>query len=117
MFSISDNNIITLNRGDSFSLDIFVNVGSPWNPIQYTLGEGDNVYFALCEPNQPFEFALVRKVFTKDDLTDEGMVHMDFSGEMTEYLLPGVYYYTIKLQTYDGSVSTIIPKTKFWIID
>ena len=117
MFSVSNNGIITINRGDSFSLDVFVNVGTPWEPVQYILTGDDKVYFALCEPNQPFEFALIRKVFDKDNLDEDDDVHMDFSSEMTECLLPGTYYYTIKLVTEDGDVSTIVPKTKFFIID
>lgn len=117
MFNISDNKIITVSRGDSFALDVFVNIGTPWDETLYTLQGEDKLYFALCEPNQPFEFALIRKVFTKDDVTEDGLVHMEFTPEMTEYIMPGTYYYTIKLVTNDGDISTIISKTKFYIID
>lgn len=117
MFNISDNGIITLNRGDSFSLDVFVDIGTPLEPIQYVLKEGDSLYFALTEPNQPFEVALVRREFTKADLNDEGNVTMNFDSYMTEHIMPGTYYYTVKLKTENGEVSTVISKRKFNVID
>ena len=132
MFKISENKIITVSRGDSFSLDVFVNLGYGCCPVQYIPKEGDKVYFGLMEPNQPFEFALIRKVFGENDVNpDNGLVHMEFKPEDTEYLLPGLYYYSVKLATpiYEDSedsdeeiepryeVSTVIAKTKFYIID
>ena len=117
MFDIS-NNIITLNRGDTFSLDVNVNIGTTWDPTTYILEEGDKLYFALMEPNQPFECALIRKVFTKDDQDEDGCVIMNFKSEDTEFLLPGLYYYTIKLSREDDTiVDTIVTKTKFTILD
>ena len=117
MFNLSNNGIITINRGDSFSLDTFINVGTVMSPVQYVLETGDYVYFGLMEPGQPFEHALIRKVFDKTSLTEDDLVHMEFSAEMTEYLMPGLYYYMIKLVTADGDVSTIVSKTKFIILD
>ena len=118
MFNISNNGIITVNRGDTFTLNVFVNVGTKLFPVQYVLQEGDNLYFALCEPNQPFEDALIRKVFTHTDVDEKGNVVMKFDSEMAEFLLPGTYYYTIKLvKASDESVTTIITKTKFVIIE
>lgn len=122
MFDISSNGIIRLSRGDSFSLDIFVNIGTQLNPVQYVLGEGDRLYFALMEPNQPFEYALIRKEFTSDDNDEDGYVIMKFTPEMTEFLVPGIYYYMVKLvrpgeESGEELVDTIISKTKFFIID
>ena len=127
MFDVSNNDIIRINRGDSFSLDIFINLGTSIEPIQYVLQPGDSVYFALMEPNQPFEHALMRREFTNADLDEDDKVIMNFSSEQTEYLLPGTYYYTIKLRRLESlgesgeenkySVDTIIPKTKFIIIE
>lgn len=117
MFDIS-NNIITLSRGDTFSLDVLVNLGTTWDPTIYALDEGDKLYFALMEPNQPFEHALIRKVFTKDDQDEDGFILMNFKSEDTEFLLPGLYYYTIKLSREDDTiVDTIVTKTKFTILD
>ena len=117
MFDISPNGIVIVNRGDTFSIDVFVNIGTLLFPIQYVLNEDDKVYFALMEPNQPFEHALIRKVFTKDNLDEGNNVVMDFKPEDTEFLLPGLYYYQVKLVRSTGEVDTIIQKTKFIIND
>lgn len=116
MFDISSNGIIRINRGDSFSLTVFINIGTCIEPIQYILQPGDKVYFALMEPNQPFECALMRREFTNADLDSNDDVVMTFNSEQTEYLMPGNYYYTIKLVRGE-LVDTITPKTKFIIIE
>ena len=120
MFTISPNGIITVTRGDSFSIDVFVNVGTVLDPVQYVLEGNDKLYFALCEPNQPFECAIMRKEFDSSNKTEDDKIRMVFDSEMTECLMPGMYYYTVKLATGpdDGrEVSTIISKTKFYVID
>ena len=116
MFDINGNGIITVSRGDSFTINTSINIGTLLVPVYYTLEEGDKVYFALMEPNQPFEHALVRKVFTKEDQDKDLDVVMNFSSDDTEFLMPGVYYYMVKLQRGD-LVDTIITKTKFVIND
>ena len=122
MFDISGNGIITLSRGDSFTLEVYVNLGTELEPVEYRLGYGDSLYFALMEPNQPFEHALIRKEYTQDDVNEEGLVVMKFQAEDTEFLMPGNYYYMIKLarpgeESGEVLVDTIISKTKFVIID
>lgn len=128
MFDISSNGIIRINRGDSFTLNVFINLGTCLEPIQYVLEPGDKVYFALMEPNQPFEWAIVRREFTYKDLNENNDVVMNFNSRQTEYLMPGNYYYMVKLVRKEASesgesgeeefsVDTIIPKTKFIIVD
>lgn len=126
MFDITNNGIIQINRGDTFSLNVFINIGTCLEPIQYILKEGDCAYFALMEPNQSFEHALIRREFTRADLDEDGNVFMNFNNEQTEYLMPGTYYYMVKLvrkvPTESGEenkciVDTIIPKTKFIILE
>ena len=126
MFDISKNGIITISRGDNFTLNTFINIGTQLEPIQYILKEEDKVYFALMEPHQPFEHALIRKVYTQEDEDEDHNISMNFTSEDTEFLMPGNYYYMIKLARYIPSesgeeekylVDTIISKTKFIIID
>ena len=122
MFDISNNGIVLINRGDTFTLNIPINVSNVIEPVYYTLTEHDRVYFALMEPNQPFEYALIRKVFTEEDQDENDCVHMNFSTEMTEFLVQGNYYYMVKLvRNFDDEehmlVDTIVPKTKFVILD
>ena len=118
MFNISRNGIVAINRGDDFILNVFINLGTSIDPIQYTLRGEDKLYFALMEPNQPFEHALIRKVFTAEDLDDNNCVDMVFTPTDTEHILPGDYYYMIKLYRADEDlVDTIVNKTKFVIMD
>lgn len=130
MFHMANNGIITLNRGDTFSIPLYINLGTAVNPNYYTLKkysdeEQDYLYFALLEPGQKWENALVRKHFTADDINPEYEAPiLHFYSDDTEYLKPGNYYYQVKLQrcresTNDGfeHVDTVIPRTKFIILE
>ena len=118
MLDISKNGIVTVNRGDIFSLNVLVNAGTILEPVIYLMQEGDKLYFAVMEPNQPFEQALIRKVYTGESQDTEGNVLIDFASTDTEYLIPGKYYYTVKLYRAEGGlIDTIISKTQFILID
>ena len=120
MFNIAYNGIVTVNRGDSFELPLSLNVGTSLYTLDYILAECDHVYFGLMEPNQPFETAIVRKVLTHADQHEDGKLYIRFWPEDTRLLLPGKYYYQVKLQTVDAAtgrkdVETIVDKTLFYI--
>jgi hypothetical protein len=123
MFDLSYNGIITVNRGDSFSMPLILNIGNNMDPKRYELTEHSFVYFAVMEPNQPFETALIRKRYTKDDVNENGDVLIKFKPQDTQCVLPGKYYYQVKLQICnpddpeDYEVHTIIDKTLFWIME
>lgn len=122
-FTIAANNIIRLNRGDTFSFDFTINdANSPEG--RYILQNDDALYFGLMDPHQPFEFATLKKKYTKEDCDEMGNLVIKLNAEDTLDLLPGVYYYSIKLhklcdteEEYIDEVITIIPKTKFIICD
>ena len=116
MYSISDNGIISLNRGDYFSVPLFINAGTVLEPIRYILEGDDKVYLSIMEGNQPFECGIIRKVFTKEDLNEYSDVNIILESNDTEKLLPGRYYYSIKLVS-EGIIDTIIPNKLFYIID
>lgn len=119
-------NIITMNRGDTYEFSLTIDdEGSESG--KYILQGNDTVYFGLMEPNSIFEHSLVRKS-TKDDIKfdEEGNFFITIEPEDTEYLLPGVYYYSVKLEmdhelgkTLESvhKVVTVINKTKFIILD
>ena len=107
MYTISKNGIITVNRGDNFTINTRINLGTTLYPEYYHLKAGDIVYFALMEPNQHFEHALIRKVFTMDDMDEDGYLSMSFAEEDTEYLIAGTYYYMLKLKQYEHPETTI----------
>ncbi len=115
------NGIITLMRGDSFTMPIQINVGSKLYPVYHTLGENDVVYFGLMEPNQAFEDAVMKKRFDKNSPKDEdGNVLLHIKPEETEHLLVGKYYYMIKWRYVDEynqeCVRTLVDPTLFWIM-
>ena len=125
MSSISKNNIITMNRADTFKFPFTITVGSSINYFIYDMVEGDKLYLAVLEPNQKWENALIKKVYTSEDYNIENQeVTIRFVPEDTEYVKPGTYYYQIKLfrpkenvdDTFDA-IDTLIPRTKFIILE
>ena len=89
---------------------------------RYTLKEGDVLFFGLMEPNQHFENAIIKKELHYDDYDVEGgMLKVVFDPEDTIELVPGTYYYQIKLLRKDIDdeiiVDTVVQKTKFIIVD
>lgn len=120
MFNISTNGIVTVNRGDSFELPIKLNIGSSMIHKEYVLQPGDVIYLGVMEPNQPFETALIRKKFTYEDLDEFNNITIRFWPEDTVCVLPGKYYYQVKIQTIDSKtqkhdVETVVDKTLFYI--
>lgn len=120
MFNIASNGIITVNRGDSFEFPLTLNIGTALNKVGYVLTDTDTIYLGIMEPNQPFEIAIVRKKFTTKDLDEDGNIKIRFWPEDTACLLPGKYYYQVKLQTVDSATGrfdteTVVDKTLFYI--
>lgn len=121
-------NIITLNRGDTYEFDLTIHDENSENG-RYRLTGNDAVYFGVMDPNQPFEDALLRKKYTVEDTDEEGNLFVTLNPEDTIDLLPGLYYYMVKLkmdhieQYGNGEefsvnkVITVINKTKFFIYD
>lgn len=119
-------NIIKMNRGDTYEFNLTIDDEGSENG-KYILQGNDTVYFGLMEPNSMFEQSLVRKS-TNDCIKfdKDGNFFITIEPEDTEHLLPGVYYYSIKLEvdhlqgkTYESihKVITVINKTKFIILD
>lgn len=121
MFNIAFNGIITVTRGDSFSFPLQIDFGNSYNTTAASLAPNDKLYVAVMEPNQSFENALIKKVYTAEDVV-KGIVNIKFRPQDTECVLPGKYYYQIKLQRFnddqsDYDVDTIIDKTLFFILE
>lgn len=126
MIDLSRNGIIEVNRGDSFELPLFINQGTDITPIRYNMKDSNSeVYVGVMEPNQPFERAIIRKKYTKDDVNENGDIVIKFSSNDTVCLLPGKYYYQIKIKLYnnydnnkeDYNINTIVPMTQFIIVE
>jgi hypothetical protein len=118
--------IIKINRGDSFEFVTIIpdNADTTKN---YILKATDALYFGLCYPHQKFEDAIILKGYSGSDPEvnrETGEITIKLTHKDTKYLIPGIYYYTTKLQI-GGSledlgasiepeeVRTIIERTKF----
>lgn len=123
MVTISNNGFISLTRGDSFSVPLFINMGTGMAPVRHSLLEHPEteIYLGVMEPNQPFEQAIIRKKYTSESKVNEnGDLMIEFSSRDTEYLLPGKYFYQIKAKFIDEmgvGVDTIVSKKQFIIRD
>ncbi len=126
----SVNNIIVMNRGDS--LEFKPHEIAFGDYTTYVLQGDDTLYFGLMDPGQHFEEALVRKVFTTEDINSLEDFVLELEPNDTLDLLPGKYFYAMKLHldhvenqaTETGyvlkevdKVVTLINKTKFIIND
>ena len=118
--------IIKINRGDSYSLNIKVTKISFFDS-PYILTSMDAVYFALVYPHQRFEDAILIKGYTLEDQNvTTGEITVNITPNDTRSLTSGTYYYTAKLQRggtletlndFDepDEVRTLIERTKFII--
>lgn len=118
--------IIKINRGDSLELPVIIPRKDDCT-LPYLLTTQDAIYFALMYPNQKFEDAIFIKGYTLEEQNPEdGAITLKIVPNDTRALMPGVYYYTVKLQRggtleditdFDepDEVRTIIERTKFII--
>ena len=127
------NGTIILNRGDSIAFDIDLPWAACRHPKYYHIQDTDAVYFGIMDPGMPFEYALVRKKFTNDDIDhDTGKLKIVLRPEDTLDLMPGKYFYAVKLHlnhdcfdnfnsldfdTPKDHVLTVVNKTKFILCD
>jgi hypothetical protein len=121
------NNIIMLNRGETYVFDFVLH-----DPIYdesgvYELQDNEILYFALMYPHTKIEDAVILRGYTKESL-DGNTFEIRLNPEDTYDLPVGVYYYTIKLQRgvdiekeignfRAGEMMTIVPRTKFVLND
>lgn len=96
---------VNLSRGDNATFTLHINQGSNLDPLQYKLKDKDRIYFAIEEPNQPFENAIVKKVIDLENnlLDKNGNITFDITPDDTVLLMPGLYYYEIKAKLYKGN--------------
>ena len=119
MFSIAENNVISITRGDSASFSLYLNKGTNLEPSQYILTENDAVYVGIMEANQSFENAIIKYKLTYENLDEDNNVKIKIKSTDTEYLEPDKYFYQIKLvyvdEDGDKQVNTVVAKTPFFV--
>ena len=106
-------NIISIARGDSFEIPIYINAGDKFRIHQYILEPEDKVYISIAEPNQPWEFSLIKKILTTKDFNYFNDVVFKLEPTDTEKVVPGKYYLEGKILMGNGRVYTILPKKQF----
>ncbi len=130
-------NIIQITRGDTFDFNITV-YDELYGAYYYGTQPGDKIVFRILYPHQSFfdvveanennpenkEIALFSQTVELLDNTPNDDCVFYLEHEDTLKLLPGVYYYTVKLirdpapgETAKRQVLTIIEKTKFIVND
>lgn len=127
MLDISNKNIITMTRGDNETIPLKLFTDNYKKKYIFFPNQNDKIFFALMEPNQTFENAIVKKVFGYKDVDKEnGVINIKLDSIDTEFLASGDYYYTIKILRKDswkeedddqGTVETLVDRTKFIIVD
>lgn len=124
MFVISPNRIIQMNRGDSCTFRVELNAGSTTNPnIIKLTNKYDNVYFGIIEPRKRFEGAIVKRTFDINNVNEDGTITIELEPKDTQLLVPGIYYYEVKVELIDirvrgkTTVYTVVPRTKFIIME
>ena len=111
MYFIRDLHNIQHHRGDSLEINFKIFSNELLDFKEYIPEDGDEVYWALMEPNQPWEHALVKK---KLDITN---LKVSLKPTDTLCLYPDQYYYQFKMRTAAGDVYTLCPKTSFFILE
>lgn len=100
--------MLTMVRGDSFDLEF---------PIPEALNENDRLYFGIMDYNKSFEDSIIQKIYDSSvTINDEFFVNIHLDPDDTQLLLPGRYYYMIKLQK-GNEVFTLCNKKNFIIFD
>ena len=112
MYFINTMPEVQLHRGDTFSLDCTIYSGNNLDRKLYKIDEKDEIYFALLEPNQIWEDALVKKKYTSNFESKIDLLPND-----TKCLLPGLYYYQIKLRKSENEVYTLCNRSKLYILE
>ena len=126
------NNIIMLNRGETYIFDFVLHDPNSNETGVYELQDNEVLYFALMYPHTKIEDAVILRGYTRQLLEQAGVggaaVEIKLNPEDTYDLPVGVYYYTIKLQRgvdiekeignfRAGEMMTIVPRTKFILND
>ena len=128
MLDVSKNNIITITRGDTHDIPLHIFLSnSILKDYSFFPNRYDKIFFAVMEPNQKFEDALIKKIYYYNDVDKEtGKIDIKMESTDTQYLTPGTYYYCVKLlrkspwevtDDTSGTVETVVDKTKFILVD
>lgn len=121
MYTLYNNQLITINRGDTFNLPLFIqfrNVDSDYMYIKYFVKDDDVITLNIVDVNDlEGNQVILSKVGVKNE-NDDVVFHFD--SEDTINIEAGTYCYEIKIDTTregERVRDTIIPRRKFTILD
>ena len=121
MIEISNNGIISINRGDYAEIPLFINQGNQMYPIRYSLlkDSSSTITFAVMTPQQHFERAAIKKSYSiKSPHTKQNDLVIVLEPRDTIGLNPGKYFYSVivnLMQHGHYCQKTIIPERMFII--
>ena len=105
MFIIDKDNGIRMIQGDTGSIRLTLD--------NYKLSSGDKVTFAMT--SNSLKRLLIEKSIT--EFESDGTALIILNGKDTVDIAPGSYLYEIQVITKDGRIDTVIPMTKFKIME
>ena len=105
MFIIDKDNGIRMIQGDTGSIRLTLD--------NYKLSSGDKVTFAMT--SNSLKRLLIEKNIT--EFESDGTALIILNGKDTVDIAPGSYLYEIQVITKDGRIDTVIPMTKFKIME
>lgn len=84
MLNIDNSGNITINRGDTFRVPIFIDISKNiFHSIRFPFKEGDILYFFLIEPNTSLRHPLLKQVYKEEDKNNNGDVLLKFISDDT----------------------------------
>ena len=105
MFIIDNDNSIRMIQGDTGSIRLTLD--------NYKLSSGDKVTFAMTSSS--LKRLLIEKNIT--EFESDGTALIILNGKDTVDIAPGSYLYEIQVITKDGRIDTVIPMTRFKIME
>ena len=105
MFIIDKDNSIRMIQGDTGSIRLTLD--------NYKLSSGDKVTFAMTSSS--LKRLLIEKNIT--EFESDGTALIILNGRDTVDIAPGSYLYEIQVITKDGRIDTVIPMTRFKIME
>lgn len=114
MFEIQRNGAVTINRGDSFVVALYINKGSVLRPVRYHIDDNTTVKFKISPPN--CDFPIIEKTFdVNSDTTEDGDIIISISPDEMTALKKGKYYYSAVVLIGDERC-VIIPEKEFFVL-
>lgn len=115
---IENNGTIIVNRGEAFSVPLFIDCGDKFHTLQYSLemNPREIVYLGVMTYSDDFENSFIRKRFTIKDINEKGDIIVTFKQIDTKDIPAGKYYYQFILRDDEDDITPLTEKREFIII-